>query len=161
MSIPVDRYTVTVDTIGQTSANTFTVYLNEPLKNVLQAKLMAAHIHTTNAVEHCYVSIDELDSIFCERTKQDLNGQGALSKVNRSFASLITETTTHNGSDQLITFKNHYPIEHKYPTPIRRLDRLTVSLRDQTGNTIPNASVSGSNFLVLDIACQSPAIILP
>jgi len=160
-SIAVDRHTITVDTIGQTNANTFTVYLNEPLKNVLQAKLLAAHVHTTDAVQHCYVSVDELDTIFSERTKQDLNAQGAISKVNRSFASLISEATTHTGSDQLITFKNHYPIEHTYSTPIRRLDRLTVSLRDHTGNTIPNAAVAGNNFLVFDIACQNSALILP
>ena len=163
MSIAVDRYTITLDTIGQTNSNTFTVYLNEPLKNVVQAKLLAAHIHTTGDVEHCYVSIDELDTLFCSRAKSNFVSQGPMSTVNRSFASLISENVAHTGSNQLIIYKrSNYPIEHTYTSPIRRVDRLTVTLRDQDGNTLPPPTgAPRENFLVLDIACQSPAIIMP
>jgi hypothetical protein len=62
--IDYEFHTITVDSVGQDSANTFTVYLNTPLRNVVQARLLGAHIHTTDTTEHCHVSIAELDSIF-------------------------------------------------------------------------------------------------
>ena len=57
-------HTVTLDTVGQTSSNTFTCYLTQPIRNIVEAKLIAAHIKTTEVTEHCYISIEELDSHF-------------------------------------------------------------------------------------------------
>ena len=76
-----EYHTVTIDTIGQTTSNAFTCHLQQPLKNVVQARLMAARINTTVATEHCYVSIEELDSIFTERASNEPNGQAAASVV--------------------------------------------------------------------------------
>ena len=42
-----EYHTVTIDSIGQDSANTFTCFLSQPLKNVVQARLIAARINTT------------------------------------------------------------------------------------------------------------------
>ena len=50
-----EYHTVTIDSIGQDSANTFTCFLSQPLKNVVQARLIAARINTTTNTEHCYV----------------------------------------------------------------------------------------------------------
>ena len=47
-----EYHTITVDTIGQDSANTFTCHLQQPLKNVVQARLLAAHIHSNVVTEH-------------------------------------------------------------------------------------------------------------
>jgi hypothetical protein len=62
-----EYHTITVDTLNQTSANTWTCFLTQPLKNVVQARLLAARINTTTATEHCYISIDELNSTFNDR----------------------------------------------------------------------------------------------
>jgi hypothetical protein len=35
-----EYHTITVDTIGQESANTFTCFLSQPLKNIVQARLL-------------------------------------------------------------------------------------------------------------------------
>ena len=59
-----EYHTLTIDTIDQSSANTFTCFLQQPIKNVVQARLVAARIHSTTATEHCYMSIEELDTIF-------------------------------------------------------------------------------------------------
>ncbi len=58
-----EYHTITVDTIGQESANTFTCYLAQPLKNIVQARLTAARINSNASTEHCYISIKELDTI--------------------------------------------------------------------------------------------------
>ena len=151
-----EYHTITIDSIGQDSANTFTCHLQQPLKNVVQARLLAAHIHSNVVTEHCYVSIEELDSIFNDRASNVLTGQAELSVIRGSFASLITENATHDAGNSLITFKDNYTIATQYVNPIRRIDRLTVTLRDQTGNTIKNSTDGGANFLVFRFVCRKP-----
>ena len=48
-----EYHTVTLDTVGQASANAFTCYLTQPIRNIVAAKLIAAHIKTTEITEHC------------------------------------------------------------------------------------------------------------
>jgi len=151
-----EYHTITVDSVGQDSANTFTCHLQQPLKNVVQARLLAAHIHSNVVTEHCYVSIEELDSIFSDRASNVLTGQSHLSVVRGSFASLVTDDTTHDAGNSTIIFKDNYPIMTQYINPIRRIDRLSVTIRDQTGNTIKNSEVDGDNFLVLRFVCRKP-----
>jgi hypothetical protein len=151
-----EYHTITVDTIGQASANTFTCHLQQPLKNVVQARLLAAHIHSNVVTEHCYVSVEELDSIFSDRASNVLTGQGHLSMLRGSFASLITDNDTHSAGNSLITFKDNYPIMTQYIDPIRRVDRLSVTIRDQNGNTIKNSTDDGANFLVFRFVCRKP-----
>ena len=49
-------HTVTLDTVGQASSNIFTCYLTQPIRNIVEAKLIAAHIKTTEVTEHCVTS---------------------------------------------------------------------------------------------------------
>ena len=143
-----EYHTITIDSIGQSSANTFTCYLQQPLKNVVQAKLLGARIRTTTATEHCYVSIDELDSIFSDRASNVLTGQASMSVLRGSFASIVSD------SSSVVKFKDEYPIFTQYIDPIRRLDRFTVTIRNQDGNTITRATASDKNVLVLRFMCR-------
>lgn len=143
-----EYHTITIDSIGQSSANTFTCYLQQPLKNVVQAKLLGARIRTTNATEHCYVSIDELDSIFSDRASNVLTGQASMSVLRGSFASIVSD------SSSVVKFKDEYPIFAQYIDPIRRLDRFTVTIRNQDGNTIVRSTASDKNVLVLRFMCR-------
>ena len=143
-----EYHTITIDSIGQSSANTFTCYLQQPLKNVVQAKLLGARIQTTTATEHCYVSIDELDSIFSDRASNVLTGQASMSVLRGSFASIVSDSST------VVKFKDEYPIFTQYIDPIRRLDRFTVTIRNQDGNTIERSTASDKNVLVLRIMCR-------
>ena len=151
-----EYHTITVDSIGQDSANTFTCHLQQPVKNIVQARLLAAHIHSNVVTEHCYVSVEELDTIFNDRASNVLTGQSHLSMLRGSFASIITENATHSAGNSLITFKDNYPIVTQYIDPIRRLDRLSVTIRDQNGNTIKNSTDDGANFLVFRFVCRKP-----
>tara|TARA_R110001583_G_scaffold19666_1_gene76764 strand:+ start:1849 stop:2316 length:468 start_codon:yes stop_codon:yes gene_type:complete len=143
-----EYHTITIDSIGQSSANTFTCYLQQPLKNVVQAKLLGARIRTTTATEHCYVSIDELDSNFSDRASNVLTGQASMSVLRGSFASIVSDSST------VVKFKDEYPIFTQYIDPIRRLDRFTVTIRNQDGNTITRATASDKNILVLRFMCR-------
>jgi len=143
-----EYHTVTIDTIGQASGNTFTCHLQQPLKNVVQARLLAARIDTTTDTKHCYVSIEELRTNFADRASNVLTGQASLSIVRGSFASLVSD------GDATITYKDNYPIVSQYITPIRSIDRFTVVIRDQTGGTITPGS--GDSFMILRFVCRKP-----
>jgi len=144
-----EYHTVTLDTLGQSSANTFTCYLQHPLKNVVQARLLAARINTTSATEHCHVSIRELDTIFSDRASDVPNGQASESIVRNSFASIVSDGTG------IIGFRDDYPIVTQYIDPIRSIDRFTVTIRNQSGVPIvPGASAN--NFFVIRFVCRKP-----
>ena len=145
-----EYHTITIDTIGQDSANTFTCHLQQPLRNVVQARLLTAHINSNVSTKHCYVSIEELDSIFSDRASNVLIGQASMSMIRGSFASITTDRNT------LITFKDNYTIATQYIDPIRRVDRLSVTIRDQHGVPIKPSDDNADNFLVLRFVCRKP-----
>ncbi|AET85037.1 hypothetical protein FK873_gp101 [Micromonas pusilla virus SP1] len=148
-----EYHTITVDTVGQTP-NSFTCYLNQPLRNVVQARLLAARINTVtpaNGSEHCYVSIKELDSIFSDRASKNPPPLSDGSIVRNSFASLVTTDDTG-----IISFRDNYPIATQYIDPIRSIDRLTVSIRNEDGVLISPPNPAENNFLILRFVCRKP-----
>ncbi len=53
-----EYHTISIDTIGQDSKNTFTVHLTQPIENIVQARLTAARIDAANS-NVCHISVDE------------------------------------------------------------------------------------------------------
>ena len=145
-----EYHTVTIDTIGQSSANVFTCHLQNPLKNVVQARLLATNINTTVDTKHCYISISELDTIFSDRASNVYEGQSSMSMLRNSFASIIGEGTTS------FNFKDNYPIVAQYVNPIRSIDRFTINIRNQNGVPITPSSPVKNNFLILRFVCRKP-----
>ena len=151
-----EYHTITVDTLNQASSNSFTCFLSQPLKNVVQARLLAARIRTKTATEHCYISIDELNSVFNDRATNVYEGQASLGMLRNSFASIAHANTVASGA-QTISFKDEYPIATQYVNPIRRIDRLTVNIRDQNGVLmVPALATDRNNFIVLRFVCRKP-----
>ena len=73
-----------------------------------------------------------------------------MSLLRGSFASLVKDEAT------TVTFKDDYPVVTQYIDPIRRVDRLNVTIRDQDGETIERAGAGDKNFLVLRFVCRKP-----
>ena len=155
-----EYYTVTLDSVGQTSANTFTCYLTQPIRNIVDAKLIAAHIKTTEVTEHCYITIEELNSKYTERTSNIYEGQPGMTQIRNSFASLVSDSVSLNpsGNDSVILFKDEYPVETHYTFPIGSVDRFRVKIYDQRGRTLTNPVITaGNNFIVLRLTCEITA----
>jgi len=133
-----------------------TCFLSQPLKNVVQARLLAARIRTKTATEHCYISIDELNSVFNDRATNVYEGQASLGMLRNSFASITHANTVASGA-QTISFKDEYPIATQYVNPIRSIDRLTVNIRNQSGVPIvPATATDRNNYFVLRFVCRKP-----
>ena len=151
-----EYHTITVDTLDQASSNSFTCFLSQPLKNVVQARLLAARIRTKTATEHCYISIDELNSVFNDRASNVYEGQASLGMLRNSFASITHANTVASGA-QTISFKDEYSIATQYVNPIRSIDRLTVNIRNQSGVPIvPATATDRNNYFVLRFVCRKP-----
>ena len=151
-----EYHTITVDTLNQASSNSFTCFLSQPLKNVVQARLLAARIRTKTATEHCYISIDELNSVFNDRATNEYEGQASLGMLRNSFASIAHANTAASGA-QTISFKDEYPIATQYVNPIRSIDRLTVNIRNQSGVPIvPATATDKNNYFILRFVCRKP-----
>jgi len=151
-----EYHTITVDTLDQASSNSFTCFLSQPLKNVVQARLLAVRIRTKTATEHCYISIDELNSVFNDRASNVYEGQASLGMLRNSFASIAHANTVASGA-QTISFKDEYPIATQYVNPIRSIDRLTVNIRNQSGVPIvPATATDRNNYFVLRFVCRKP-----
>ena len=151
-----EYHTITVDTLNQASSNSFTCFLSQPLKNVVQARLLAARIRTKTATEHCYISIDELNSVFSDRASNVYDAQAPLGMLRNSFASIAHANTVASGA-QTISFKDEYTIATQYVNPIRRIDRLTFNIRNQSGVPIvPATATDRNNYFILRFVCRKP-----
>jgi hypothetical protein len=71
-----------------------------------------------------------------------------MSVLRSSFASIVTDGAAD------IVFKDNYTIATQYIDPIRRIDRLTITIRDQDAVTVPDGT--GNNFLVIRFVCRKP-----
>tara|TARA_B110000483_G_scaffold93809_1_gene115557 strand:- start:114 stop:644 length:531 start_codon:yes stop_codon:yes gene_type:complete len=147
---------ITVDSIGQSSANDFQVHLQTPLNNIVQAKLIGAHIHTTVQTDHIYIDIDELevDPILNQRTSNVAGGQPALSNVTGTFGTLISRAIVsqgqgHSDDTYVYTFENQYPIVSQYLSPLQNLSTLTIKIYDQNGDLLPPNSSGDPNHFIL------------
>jgi hypothetical protein len=138
-------HTIIVDTFDQASKNTFSVYLQQPLENVVQVRLVAAQVHT-NSSNVCYISVEELDTNFNQRATSDLAGQTALTSLNRSFGAILCDGAGN------FNFKDNYPVVIQYITPVRKVSRLNFTLRNQTGSTIPDTA--DNHYFILRFVCK-------
>lgn len=154
-----EYHTLTVSSADSNSEsrNTFTVYLTTPINNVVQASLVAAHIHTLSTVEHIFVSVDELNTHFNDVGSLTQPNESTTPASRKAFASLLVDSTTHGNSDVEITYKNDYPNTTQY---IRAIDinKLTIKLLDENGNTIPRSTNDTRTHLIFRFVTRSKNI---
>ena len=143
-----EYHTVIVDSFQQDSDSVFTVFIPNPLENIVQAQLLTANLRVGSGTRIVHLSIDELNTNFSQRATKEVNGQAALQVLNRNFGSIINSSGT---TGTTLYFKNEYPVMQQYINPIRKLDRLTITLRegDATGFT-----TSEDSFLVFRFVCK-------
>ena len=147
-----EYHTITIDSNGQAAANNFTSHLEIPLKNVVEAKLLAAHVHTKTSNQHTYISIDELDSNFNDRATPVLNGAGTIGKIKGVFASLTSDVTAVPGvstTNFTVTVVGGYYQINGVDRPVLSLQRgntYTFDLSHSSNSGHPLAFYTGLGF---------------
>ena len=153
-------YTLTVHSgsAENDSRNTFTSYLTTPIKNVVQASLLGAHIHTLSSVEHIYVSVDELNSNFKDvGVFRRIGTDDEVPDRRNAFATLIMDANTHGNSEISFVYKNEYPNTTQYIRAID-IDKLTIRLLDENGNTLPPPTSEPVTSLIFRFVCKTSNI---
>jgi hypothetical protein len=143
-----EYHTVIVDSFQQDSDSVFTVFIPNPLENIVQAQLLTANLRVGSGTRVVHLSIDELNTNFSQRATKEVNGQADQQVLNRNFGSIIN--TSGTGGLNLY-FKNEYPVMQQYINPIRKLDRLTITLRD---GDAANFATSEDSFFVFRFVCK-------
>jgi hypothetical protein len=143
-----EYHTVIVDSFQQTSDSVFTVFIPNPLENIVQAQLLTANLRVGSGTRIVHLSIDELNTNFSQRATKEVNGQAALQVLNRNFGSIINSSGT---AGTTLYFKNEYPVMQQYINPIRKLDRLTITLREGDATSF---TTSEDSFLVFRFVCK-------
>ena len=136
-------HTVVVDTINQASKNTFSVYLQHPLENIVQARLTAARVHTTDK-NACNISVDELNTNFNQQATSQLDSP----QLNYSFGTILSDSSGN------FVFADDYPVVQQYITPIRKLGRMTLTIRNDAGDTVTNPETSADNYFIFRFVCK-------
>ena len=143
-----EYHTVIVDSYDQSSDSVFTVFLPNPLENIVQAQLLTANLRVGSGTRIVHLSINELNTNFSQRATKEVNGQAALQVLNRNFGSIINSSGT---TGTTLYFKNEYPVMQQYINPIRKLDRLTITMRD---GDAAGFATSEDSFFVFRFVCK-------
>jgi len=143
-----EYHTVIVDSFQQTSDSVFTVFLPNPLENIVQAQLLTANLRVGSGTRIVHLSINELNTNFSQRATKEVNGQAPLQVLNRNFGSIINSSGT---AGTTLYFKNEYPVMQQYVNPIRKLDRLTITMRDGDATGF---ATGDDSFLVFRFVCK-------
>ena len=161
-------YTISIDSMYATTPNSpnfFTAYLNTPLRNVVKAELLSASLDataSTNLANVFYIHVEELISKFNDHgpLKYTVSSSNVTSSVGTasqlpSNLRLLSEAfatvhTVPSGNRLLYSSSSQYPVQTAYINPIRKLDKMTISLYDQTGGSM---AVNSPTFLVFRFEC--------
>jgi len=127
-------------------SNSFSLFLQTPLVNVIKADLVTAAIPVTaqNTGPYMFLDIAQLRRpIGIDASAQVSN---TISENITSFAVIPVDVAS--GSVKYYKEQSDYPISVEWPHAIDKIDRLTFRLLNQSSNLIPVPVLSNVSCLV-------------
>ena len=160
-------YYIKADSVFAPSNNTFTVYLNTSLRNVVRAEVMSLSAHS-NVVSsgnqnYMYVYVNELSTKFNDRANGQIaiqvsgqtsnigsNPSGTIANLSKLATSIVAVPLEEIQQRTTFTWNQNYPAQAVFIDPIRQIDRLTIELLSGNGTSLQNV---GNTFLVFRFTC--------
>jgi hypothetical protein len=127
-------------------SNSFSLFLQTPLINVVKADLVTAAIPVTsqNTGPYMFLDVSELRRpIGIDASARVSN---TISETVTSFAVIPVDVAS--GSVKYYKEQSDYPISVEFPHPIDKIDRLTFRLLNQASNLIPVPVLSNVSCVV-------------
>ena len=149
-----EYYTIHTTSQSLTESNVeYTCFLTMPLKDVVEAEIITASVETNSNVVH--VVVDELETKFSDFATVESNPFNG-STMRNLFGSFYRDQIDPPPADPQynfprLTFLNRYIMKHEYIYPIRRLDRLSVTLYDEQGVKLTNPN--SPTFITFRFKC--------
>ena len=162
-------YTLRLDSVLSSSNSSFSSYVNVPIRNVIKAQLLFSSISANTSVSNvAYVYIMELDSKFNDRadvqttitnfcsnsspafSNVGTGMTGTISNVNYLRNSIVCYPLNQTETRSIYTLGGFFPTDIEFIEPIRQIQKLTVSIFDETGKSL---TTTGPTFLALRLTC--------
>ena len=152
-------YTIHTDSL---SSNTwedgeqgrFTTHLFRPLKDVVQVSVLTASFDVSNS-NVAYLNVNQLTSPFNDNTGEPNTGGGDSMIVSSIAAKDKTRTSMARfnvaASGRTEYNQQDFSTQTQFVTPIRKLDRITCELFDETGNLL---TVNSNTFVSYRFTCM-------
>lgn len=141
----------TIDDVNTTFSGTMDARF-EPFHMVSGISLVFAHFEKNTP--QTFMCIDNI-STFVEFPLRDQGGRNSLSPVKNAFAFYGGDSTSTNAGNPMHKFESTM----WFPTPISKLDRLVISIRDLNNDVVSHTVSTGSslNFyaFTFDIFCDA------
>lgn len=151
-------YTIHTDSLSSNTwengtQSKFTSHLFRPLKDVVQVSILNASFSAENS-NVAYLHVDQLGSPFNEGTGEQNLGGGQSAIVSgittkeRARTAIARFSVAQSGRSEYR--QQNFSTQTQFVTPIRKLDRITCELLDETGNTLP---VTSNTFISYRFTC--------
>jgi hypothetical protein len=136
------------DNVKYTNENSYTLHLTTAIKDIVKVELLHATVPNINTEASIFLDILELRTPFNEDAKALSGTPGFYSgqTMQRSFAMVPMDYGSVADYRQFNKMSD-YDFVVDYPTPIRKLDRLTIQWIKKDGTVIPSGSKPNSFLL--------------
>ena len=151
-----ETFTIHTSSIGASSNTSFTSTFTRPIKDVVEASVIAASIRKPTLVSNvAYIRVNELESNFVDfaTAGQPAVSSGAGNSHNFPTGSNFLRRcigAIYNSDDATATrlsYKDRYHINTQYIYPIERLNELTITFYDNSGTELVNPVLDGITYL--------------
>ena len=107
------------------NGNSYTLYLTTAIKDIVKVELLHATVPNQNNEASIFLDISELRTPFNEDAKAMTGNTYSGQTMQRSFAMV---PMLYGSTDAFKQFSKNadYDFTVEYPTPIRKLDRMTI-----------------------------------
>jgi hypothetical protein len=128
------------------NGNSYTLYLTTAIKDIVKVELLHASVPNQNNEAAIFLDISELRTPFNEDAKAISGNTYSGQTMQRSFAMIPMD---YGSSATFKQFKKmtDYDFIVSYPTPIRKLDRLSIQWIKKDGTLVQFSNQSNSFLL--------------
>ena len=154
-------FTIHTDSISSSTwtvagnQSSFTTHLFRPLKDIVQVSIILCSISTALTTNVVYLCSPQLSSLYNENTgfpTQSSNAAAIVSvpdtkdKIRAALARFPVP-----GAGRIVYMQNDFSTQTQFATPIRKLDRITCELFDQSGDL---STITSNIFVTFRFTCM-------
>ena len=158
-----EEFTIHTSSVGATSNTKYTCTLPVPIKDIVEASIISAHIpvRSGTVTPVYYISIDELRDRRTDYAPANApatsTGAGNTHQIDTTNSpirnALGVVYPDNTATSTYIIFKDRYQITTEYFNPIRSLDKLSITILNATGAVADDTSTT-STFITFRFKCK-------
>jgi hypothetical protein len=129
-----------------TNGNSYTLYLTTAIKDIVKVELLHATVPNQNNEASIFLDISELRTPYNEDAKAMTGNTYSGQTMQRSFA-MVPMLYGSTSAFKQFSKNADYDFTVEYPTPIRKLDRMTIQWIKKDGTLVQFSNQSNSFLL--------------